>query len=1011
MPAMPASQAPVEAARAVDAQRRRWWWCLGLVLLLGTLARAPGLIWGYGFFGTEAVVLHPDERPYTWGHGPATGFPSGLSNHVRALTALLHGLGLRSLLRWIDWGYFAGRLVSLVYGVLTLLVLARLARSLFGDPRIGLLAAFFLALADLHVTYSHIGIPDAPATFWYYAALASASTALGRGSTRAFLLSGVCTGAAAAMRFQLTSLLPLAWCVARSRRRLLHALALAASVSASFAVFSGLRASPTATWHLMAGVAAWGGLGWKKLFLPLVYLAVLLVGVGLPVFLLAGYGLVRLARAKWETVRGWRGVLADDQLAVCAAPLAAFVQLGTVGLWAHRHAVVLVPFVALLAAYGAIRLPRPALGRLAPPVLARGLVGLVGVYLAVQVASVQAYFVDDPLEKAGRWLRAHVPPGEVLSKDPAAKVPPEYPTTAEWKANYLILSARSYRRYLVKDFLPTRLTGRALSPQDIEAGAVFGGDPEFAVRLQALLRGELPYRLVEKIRLRFYTPELLLTQALWYPPPHLNEVLIYERLREREKRLVLLTPSRTDYLVTLDTGTPWRPEPGQAVELRLNGHPLTAALRGGETHLFVPRALVTAPRSELRLASARPLPHLPLGALARVRRVGTEFTVDALLDGDLMVDGFYGPEVRADGATWRWTGSVGRVLLPGPGAGGAWKRLAVRLRGRPPDGRPPQPVAFVLDGRKVGEATVSDVDRTVELPVPEGTLVGETGSLEVVTTPWRPAELGGSSDSRQLGVAVYWVRLSRTDRFQPLEYEVETVGFPSGRLTLRADLFAPKGADRGTILLAHGANALGRRHGLSLGLARRLADRGYRVLSPDFRGYGESDAPPRVAAPGDPGFTGDLVAAVSFLQTRLRPREVTVVGHASGAAVALAVAARDPRVGKVVVIAPGRQVREPVPGAPAIETYLDHPFRQPVLLIDGEREEEAERRALADVARRMKARPAYVTIPNADRFFGIERQSEDRDPVTLSALADVIDGWLREGASWPGAGPEDRGAR
>jgi hypothetical protein len=41
-----------------------------------------------------------------------------------------------------------------------------------------------------------------------------------------------------------------------------------------------------------------------------------------------------------------------------------------------------------------------------------------------------------------------------------------------------------------------------------------------------------------------------------------------------------------------------------------------------------------------------------------------------------------------------------------------------------------------------------------------------------------------------------------------------------------------------------------------------------------------------------------------------------------------------------------------------------------------------------------------VTIPNADHYFWIQRPLEERDSVTLDALADVIDGWIREGAIW-----------
>lgn len=1023
---------------------------LALILLLGAAARVPGLFWGYRLFGTEAMSLIPDEPFYSFGQETTTPYPRGLRTDVRLLALALQGVGLTDLTHGADWELLAGRLVSLVYGLLTLVVLFRLARTFFKDEKIGLLAAFFLALADLHVTYSHIGVPDSAATFWFAAALASAYTALERGSRRAFLLSAVSTGAAAAMRFQLMSLIPLVWWVARSGRRVRDGLLLAITVSVSFLLFNGLAFDPPATllrfWHL----ALRGEPNLERLSLPLVYLWVILVGVGLPVFLLAGYGVLRFARVKRGALRGWRDLVTDNQIPICLAALGAFLQLVSAMAWAHRHAVVLIPFVAMLAAYGFTQLPHRVLGRLPARVTAGGLLALVGLYLAVQVASVQAYFVDDPLEKAGRWLRARVPPGELLSTS-AAPVPPEYPTTAEWKANYLVLSARGYRRYLFKNFLPSRLTGRFPGVEE-----VWGGNPKDARRIYELFTGQLPYRLVKKIRLRFYTPELLLTEALWYPPPHVDEALIYERRRERERAVELLTPSRKDYLVTLDTGKLWHLEPGQEVRLSLDGEPLPAELREGITHLLLPGRLVSTPHSRLRLASDRPLPHLPLDVVKRLRPLGNEFAVESLLDDDLMPEGFDRPEVGPDGAVWRWTRAAAEVLLPPSGSAGPWARLAVRLRGRPGGGGPPQPVVFFLDGRKVQETLVGEDARTVEFPIPAGALAAGLGSLQLVTPPWpssRPSAVPGSGDARSLGVAVYWLRLARSEPVRRLEhvtdaggvrawrplfgrgvpYRTEAVSFPSGGLTLRADLYAPLDGGAPAVLLAHGASPLGRKHALYRGLARRLAAKGYWVLAPDFRGYGESERPSRIASAKDLDFIQDLSAAVAFLQHRLGGKAITVVGHSFGADVTIALAARDSRPTGVVAISPARRVYqrfldapggrellrdrmaaemgltpaelplelvEPVVAPITIDNYADHPFSRPLLLVDGELEEEADLRFLRGIYRRLRADKAYVTIPNADHYFGIQRQLEERDPVTLGVLADVIDGWIREGPRW-----------
>lgn len=1016
---------------------------LGLILLVGMLVRAPGLFWGYGAFGTEVLVLHPDEPPYTLGRHEGTAYPRGFSVNVRLVSQLLAAAGVSGVARGEQYDLLLGRVVSLIYGVLTLLVVYRVARAVFGDDRVGLLSAFFLALTNLHVTYSHIGIPDAAATFWFWAALASAHTALTRESWWAAVLSAVCTGAAGAVRYQAMSLVPLVWWIGRAPGRIRKGLLVLAGALVSFYLFNGSYFSLPVVWRFLMGHAWWGTLGLKKfIVLPPVYLAVILVGVGLPVFVLAGYGLVRFVRGKWAGLRSWGDILADNEIPVALAPVAAFLQASSVALWAPRHVTVVTPFVAMLAAYGFACLPFRAVGPLSGRLTRGAVLTAVGLYLAVQVASVQAYFVDDPLEKAGRWLRANVPPGVTLSVF-GAKVPPEYPKIAEWEGNYLVLSAKWYGRYVFKDFLPSSLTGRFP-----EAEEIWGGSPEDARRLQKLFRGELPYRLVKRIRLRFYTPELILAQAYWYPPPHLHEVLIYERERPREVRMPFLTPLRTDYLLTLEGGPLWRPEPGQEVELSINGHPLATRLGDEPSHLVLPRAFVTSPYSEVRLASARPLPHLAPRFITHIRPLTREFTVESLLDDDLMAEGFSRPEVGADGATWRWTDGAGRILLPRPGASDPWRRLGARLMG--PAGSAPQTVVVFLDGRRVGQASISEEPRTVDFAVPAGTFPGDVAALEIVS-PARRAP--GTLDGARRGVAVLWVALTRDARlaraypdgaagargpsWRPLfglgvDYRVETVAFPSGGLVLRGDLFLPRAA-RGAVLLAHGASPLGRKHGLYLALARRLAERGFVVLNPDFRGYGESDDPPRVASAGDLDFPGDLAAAIGYLQKRFGTKRVTVVGHSFGAGVALALAARDDRVGRVVAISPGRRAYELLLNSPGgrrhirdrmigemglreeqfplelvepvivpiiIDTYVEHPFRQPVLLVDGGLEDEADLRFLRDVFRRMKGDKAYVTIPGADHYFGIQQQVEERDPVTLGALVDVVDGWIREGATW-----------
>jgi pimeloyl-ACP methyl ester carboxylesterase len=81
------------------------------------------------------------------------------------------------------------------------------------------------------------------------------------------------------------------------------------------------------------------------------------------------------------------------------------------------------------------------------------------------------------------------------------------------------------------------------------------------------------------------------------------------------------------------------------------------------------------------------------------------------------------------------------------------------------------------------------------------------------------------------------------------------------------------------VLLVHGWPELG--HSWRYQMAA-LAAAGYRVMAPDMRGFGRSEAPPDVADYSILHTTGDLVALVAAAGER----EAVVVGHDWGAAVA-----------------------------------------------------------------------------------------------------------------------------
>lgn len=88
-------------------------------------------------------------------------------------------------------------------------------------------------------------------------------------------------------------------------------------------------------------------------------------------------------------------------------------------------------------------------------------------------------------------------------------------------------------------------------------------------------------------------------------------------------------------------------------------------------------------------------------------------------------------------------------------------------------------------------------------------------------------------------------------------------------------------------------------------LAEELAGRGLAVLRVDDRGFGASTGRETLAAATTSTLAEDTRAQVAYLRTRreIDPARIALVGHSEGGAIATLVAAADPRVRAVVLMA------------------------------------------------------------------------------------------------------------
>lgn len=261
---------------------------------------------------------------------------------------------------------------------------------------------------------------------------------------------------------------------------------------------------------------------------------------------------------------------------------------------------------------------------------------------------------------------------------------------------------------------------------------------------------------------------------------------------------------------------------------------------------------------------------------------------------------------------------------------------------------------------------------------------------------------------------------------------VREADLPSGAGELAGRYYFPAGWTGGPVIIfSHPASQLGQDHPFVRLVCLELARCGYAVFTFDYRGYGRSPEITEVRSVRDLYFPDDLKAAVKLVRAQLAGRltKLVLLGHSFGAGPTLVAGFGDPAVDGLVAIGPGRRnwqlflspqapegvepirqrmmlemkFRQPPPAAVVrqvteaiiIDRFARAEFRQPLLLIDGGREQPADRDFLAGLVRTMSGDVTYVTVPGAKHYFGMYGRRVEEIPVFLDLIA-TLDKWLKE---------------
>jgi 4-amino-4-deoxy-L-arabinose transferase-like glycosyltransferase len=407
----------VESSSGAAAARTRYRRALLAILLLGVLLRIYPLHLPYQHPEQEVVpraavlsIVRGDWQPAFLFHGSAfvyalrvvytSAYAAGKAFGVFADRLDLLAAFVRDPFPF----YVGGRLVVFTCSVLTLVLVAALAREIGGDAA-GLAGALLLAASFIHVRESHHVWYDVPAATAAVAAVWFAVRAVRRDDTRASVLAAAFGGVAIATKHSVFPIaLPVALAVWMAAPRTLRAVTTRSALAVVAALVTFAILSPYSLLHFQQFVdsarfttAAIVNISGTDA-LPFATLWRVCIGWGTTALAAVGV-LVVVARTP------------RPGLVLVAFPLASIALLASGGRLHARYLAPVAPFVALIGGIGAA-----ALGGVAGPrrshLVTLALAGVVALAPAAQsLAYVRVLARRDTRQLAADWIEAHVPPG------------------------------------------------------------------------------------------------------------------------------------------------------------------------------------------------------------------------------------------------------------------------------------------------------------------------------------------------------------------------------------------------------------------------------------------------------------------------------------------------------------------------------------------------------------------------------------------------------------------------
>ena len=482
-----------------------------IVLFWGLILRVPGVFWGYSVFDGDAEFLHHDELKYARivgqlrdGVETYAGYPAGLWNQILFLSRVITYFST-------FWGVFGntdffsiyyvilfGRMLSVLYGTLTIFLIYRISLNVFRDTHLSLIASFFLAQSVLHVSDSHFSTADVSATFFMYLAVYFILEFMDSQKSSALFFSSFFTGFSFGMKFMYAPIVASLFLVSQSKRKAIDLVLITTAFFVGFFVVAG--SSYSLNDFITFGSFAEAYLNppnvQKSLLInPLLYGIILLVGVSLPVFILSCYSLLSAYKKR-------SNLQANKFFVLLLVFGLQFIMPNLVKITPPRFILPLVPIVCMFGAFGFTKIGGRKL-----------LLALIIIYQLFSVISVEYYYLNDPRENLGLWIGENLPQGRfsgdvftVLPKNISFKfaigggASPLNRSVLD-ETDYLIMNEPYYRRCLRNIYAnPIRQP----NPQN-----TYHAQPEVCEFIQKTFNGETGFYLVKKYEAKPFTLEMI----------------------------------------------------------------------------------------------------------------------------------------------------------------------------------------------------------------------------------------------------------------------------------------------------------------------------------------------------------------------------------------------------------------------------------------------------------------------------------------------------------------------